>query len=64
MTESDEIEELRSRVTIEQEPENNEGITLLRRGSKDVEMNLEGEIIQMPCLDVHRFCKENRQSIN
>jgi hypothetical protein len=60
MTENDEIEELRSRETVRQEPEKTEGSALVRRGSKDVEMNLEGEIVHMPCLDVQRFRKENR----
>ena len=60
MSEDDEIEGLQSSEEVKEEPERVESSVLTRRASHDVELNLHGEIIQMPCLDVQRFQKENQ----
>ena len=60
MSEDDEIEGLQTREEVKEEPEKEESPVLTRRASHDVELNRHGETIQMPCLNVQRFQKENQ----
>jgi hypothetical protein len=60
MTGDDEIEELGPQGQLEQEEEMVEVPALVRRGTRDIDLNVHGEIIQMPCLDVQRFQREHQ----
>ena len=59
MTEEDAIEGVRV-VEEAKEVEKVKNIVLTRRAAQDVEWNVNGELIQMPCLDVQRFQRENQ----
>ena len=49
MTEEDSIEEIRVLKTTEEDPKKEDSIALSRRVTQDVELDVDGEIIRMPC---------------
>jgi len=51
----DGIAEIRDTKEMEEIDTKSKGVTLERRTSHDVEYQIEGEIIQFPCVDVRRF---------
>ena len=51
----DGIAEIRDTKETEEMDTKSKGVTLERRTSHDVEYQIEGEIIQFPCVDVRRF---------
>jgi hypothetical protein len=62
MTQEDAIEEIRVVETAKEDSEKTENIVLTRRTAQDIEWNVNGEFIQMPCLDVQRFQRDNRMT--
>ena len=66
MTEDDSIEEIQALEATEEDEEKQENIALSRRTAQDVELDVDGEIIRMPCYDVpalqRRFQKETPEA--
>ena len=60
LSEEEGLEGLQPAEGTGEEPAKSENIVLTRRASQDIELNMHGEIIQTPCLDVQRFQRENR----
>ena len=55
LTEEDVVEEIRVTEQVEEVDEKSKNIVLGRRTSHDVEWEVNGQLIQLPCIDVQRF---------
>jgi hypothetical protein len=62
-TDEDAIGEIRVVETASEDNEKKENIVLIRRTAQDLEWNVNGELIQMPCLDVQRFQRDNQMTV-
>ena len=59
LTEEEAIEEIRVAEKVKEVADKSENIVLARRTSQDVECEVNGELIQMPCVDVQRFRRQS-----